>query len=399
MGTVNHNERKHALLSASGAYRWLACPPSARLEQKFEETSPETSSVYADEGTLAHELSELFLRNFFKDISQKVYDEERSKLIKSPLYTSEMDYEVEKYTTFVIEEFDNSKKITPDAKLLIEKRFDFSHIIEQGFGTGDTCILSDRKFSIIDLKYGKGIKVDAKDNPQLMLYALGAIREFDILYDFEEVELIIVQPRLDHVSRWTIKLDKLQEWAEKVVKPIAEKASQGKGLQKAGDHCKFCKVKAMCATLAAKNVALAKHEFKDPHLLTEKQLLDVYKQQPMLVDWVNSVADYLLSEALKGKKWEGYKLVEGKSNRRWLEENKVIEVLKKAEFDPTKFMVTKLAGITDIEQLVGKKEFSTILGDLVVKPQGKPTLVPDSDKRPAMGLEQAKIDFDTPIPE
>ena len=392
MGEVNHSIRKHALLSASGSSRWLHCTPSARLEEKFEESSPSTSSVYADEGTLAHEFGDLNLRKAAGRITDSVFEKEIKELRKHPLYSSEMEGEVDKYVTYVLEAFAEAKQKTPDAVLMIEERLDFSHLVEQGFGTGDAGVIADGVLEIIDLKYGKGIRVEAEENPQLMLYGSGALRSFELMYDIHTIKLTIVQPRLDHISSWKIKVKDLISWGEKIVKPAAAKAYEGKGVQKAGDHCKWCKVKAMCATLAAKNVALAKHEFKDPHLLTDSQLLEVYKQQPMLVDWVNAVAEHILAEALKGKQWKGYKIVEGRSQRKWIDEDKVIETLELSH-DPKDFMVSKLAGIPAIEKLLGKKDFPILLGEMVLLPPGKPTLVPESDKRPAMGIEQAKLDF------
>lgn len=390
MAEVNHSSRKHALLSASGASRWLNCTPSARLEEKFEESA---QSMYAAEGTLAHEFGDINLRFRNGEISEKVFNTELKKLRKDPLYTNEMEEEVDKYVVYCMEVFNVAKQRTPDAVMLVEERFDFSHLVEQGFGTGDDSVIGDGVLDIIDLKYGKGVRVDAYNNPQLKLYASGALRAFELLYDIHTVRMHIVQPRLDHIDVFEMSADDLVSWGQREVRPQAVKAYEGKGVQKAGDWCKWCKVKAMCATLAAKNVKLAQHEFKDPHLLTDQQLVDVYKQQPMLVDWVNAVAKYLLDEALKGKQWPGYKVVEGRSNRRWLDEDKVIEALESEMFNEDDYMTKKLGGITAIEKLVGKPNIGNILGDLIIKPPGAPTLVPKSDKRPAMGIEQAKEDF------
>jgi hypothetical protein len=368
----------------------MKCTPSARLEEKFDESA---TSSFAAEGTLAHEFGDVNLRFKNGEISEKVLLAELKKLRKDKHYTDEMESEVDKYVTTVMEAFSIAKARTPDAKLLIEERVDFSHLVEKGFGTGDVCIVADGFLDVIDLKYGKGVKVDADKNPQLMLYGSGALKNFEMLYDIHTVNLVIIQPRLDHLSEWKISTDDLIEWGEKEVKPKAIKAYQGKGLQKAGDHCKWCKVKAMCATLAAKNVKLAQHDFKDPHLLTDEQVLEVYQQQPMLVDWVNAVAKHLLDEALKGKKWPGMKLVEGRSSRKWSDEKKVREALEEELYEESQFVTTKLQGIGAIEKLVGKASFSEILGNLVIKPQGKPTLVLSTDKRPALGIEQAKEDF------
>ena len=334
MSSVEHSTRAHALLSASGASRWMNCTPSARLEEKFDESS---TSTFAAEGTLAHEFGDVNLRFKNGEIDEKTLKAELKKLRKDKHYTSEMEGEVDKYVTIVMEAFAVAKARTPDAKLLIEERVDFSHLVEKGFGTGDVCIVADGFLDVIDLKYGKGVKVDADKNPQLMLYGSGALRNFDMVYDIHTVNLVIVQPRLDHLSEWKISTEDLIEWGQKEVKPKAAKAYQGKGVQKAGDHCKWCKVKAMCATLAAVNVKLAQHDFKDPHLLTESQVLGVYKQIPMLVDWANAVGKHLLDEAVKGKKWQGLKLVEGRSNRKWTDEKKVQEALIENLFDEKEF--------------------------------------------------------------
>lgn len=391
---IDHKERKHALLSASSAARWLSCPPSARLEDKFRESHGETSSVYADEGTLAHEFAELNLRHLTGRIKEKDFESAIELLRLHELYSEEIETEIEKYTTYVMEAYEAAKTVVPDPVLFIEEKLDFSHIVEKGFGTGDAGIIADGTMEIIDLKYGKGVRVNAHQNPQLKLYALGALNAYEMLYDIKQVKLTIVQPRLDNIVSWTIPEEELYKWAEEVVKPIAAKAYEGKGMQRAGDHCKFCLVKAMCATLAAKNIALAKHEFKDPQLLTEPQLIDIYKQIPMLVDWANSVGDFLLKEALDGKKISGYKLVEGQSRRKWTDEAMVQKKLKEQGFPEDSYNRVSLKGISDIERLVGKKVFPSMFEGLVIKPQGSPVLVIDSDKRPEYRpIDQAKNDF------
>jgi len=395
MANIDHSERTHALLSASRAARWLACTPSAKLEEKYRKShGDEESSVYAEEGTLAHEFAELELRRLSGRIDPKAYTEEIEKLRANDLYSEEIETEVAKYTTYVVEALEVAKTVVSDPVLFIEEKLDFSHIVEEGFGTGDAGIVADDTMEIIDLKYGKGVKVEACENPQLKLYAIGALRNYDMCFNITKVKLTIVQPRIDNIVSWTLSVKELYKWAEEVVKPAAAKAYEGKGLQKAGDHCKFCLVKPMCATLAARNVALAKHEFKDPHLLTEKQVLEVYRQIPMLVDWANSVGEYLLKEAISGKKVEGYKLVEGQSRRKWTDEEKVMEKLKQEGYPEDSYRKISLKGISDIERLVGKKEFPTLFDGLVIKPQGSPILVPESDKRPEFNsLQQAQADF------
>ncbi len=395
MAAPAHSERKHALLSASHAARWLACPPSARLEEKFKETCGfQDSSVYAEEGTLAHEFAELSLRLASGRISKVDYESALEVLRGHELYSEEIEEQIEKYSTYVMEAFEHAKTVVPDPVLFIEEKLDFSHIVEEGFGTGDSGIIADGIMEVIDLKYGKGVKVEACENPQLKLYALGALRNYEMLYDIHTVRLTIIQPRIDNIVSWDISVKDLYKWAFEVVKPIAEKAYVGKGIQKAGEHCKFCSVKAMCNTLAQRNIALAKHEFKDPQLLTEKQLIDVYKQIPMLVDWANSVGEFLFNKALAGEKVEGYKLVEAPSRRRWTNEEDVQAKLKEEGYTEEQFNTVKLKGISDIEKLVGKKNFPALMEGFVIKPQGNPILVPETDKRPEYkSLEQAKQDF------
>ena len=393
--STDHSTRAHALLSASGASRWMNCTPSARLEDKYLESlkRKEPESPYAKEGTLAHEFGDVNLRFLNGEIDEKVRDQELDKLRNDESYTDEMEDQVDKYVTYVWETLLSAQRTTPDAELIIEKRLDFSHLVENGFGTGDANIISDGVLEVQDLKYGKGIKVEAKENPQLMLYGSGALREFELHYDIKTVRLTIIQPRLDHISTWDISVEDLEDWGEKVVKPKAKKAYKGAGVQKAGDWCKFCKVKAMCATLAAKNVKLAQHEFKDPHLLSEQQIIDVYKQIPMLQDWAKAVEKYILDEAIKGKSWPGYKLVEGRSMRKWADESKIKEVLSAEGYKDDEYLKMSLEGIGKIEKLLGKKEFKEKLSDYIIKPQGKPSIADENDKRPAMGVAQAIEDF------
>lgn len=390
MSNLDHSSRKHALLSASGASRWLNCTPSARLEEKFQQSQ---SSIYAQEGTLAHEFGDVILRYINGEIEEKTLNTELNKLRREELYSDEMEEQVDKYVEFVKDSFDEAYKTDKGAAMLIEERLDFSHLVEQGFGTGDATVIGNGILDIIDLKYGKGVKVSAQNNPQLKLYASGALNEYDMLYDIHTVRMTIVQPRLDHIDTYEMSVEDLEMWGNKVVKPAAEKAYAGKGKQQAGDWCKWCKVKAMCATLAAKNVKLAQHEFRDPHLLSEKQLVEVYKQQPMLVDWVNAVSKYLLEQALNGKRWPGYKVVEGRSNRKFINNESVALILDKEGYSESEYMVKKLGGITHISKLLGK-EFNTLLSPYVIKPPGAPTLVPESDKRPELNsIEQAKEEF------
>lgn len=379
-------ERKHAILSPSGASRWINCTPSPRLEEGFED---EQASVYAAEGTLAHEFAELELKKALKTVLP--YMTILETLRANTLYTSDMEPEIEKYTSYVLEQLSAA---APGAVLIIEKKVDLTYFIENGFGTNDAIIIADGTMEVIDLKYGKGIRVEAKDNSQLMLYGLGALRAYELMYDIHTIRMTIVQPRLDHIDSVVIQAEALNLWGEKTVKPKAKLAFSGEGIQKAGPWCQWCKVKAKCGTLTADSLRMAKHDFQDPHLLTDKQLLEVYKGIPQFMDWASAVSKHILDRAVEGKKWEGYKLVEGRSNRKWIDETKVAKQLIKLKYSANQFMISKLAGIVAIEKLVGKAKFPETLGGLIVKPQGAPTIALESDKRPAMGIEQAKKDFD-----
>lgn len=390
MAKVNHSARKHALLSASGADRWMHCTPSARLEENFAEKS----SVYAEEGTLAHEFGNVYLMHEAGQITTKILNQELRKLRKHLLYTDEMEPEVAKYVEIVMEKYNAAKQHTPDAVLLIEERLDFSHIVEQGFGTGDANIVADKVLDVNDLKYGKGVQVDAEMNAQLMLYGLGALRKFDMMFDIETVRLSIIQPRLDHYSTWEISVEDLIAWGENQVKPKAKMAYSGEGEHVPGSWCKFCKAKPVCRALAEQNLQLAKYEFRSSDTLEDHEIIDILKQVEPFTDWIKAVTAHALDEALKGKKWDGYKLVAGRSVRKWKDEEEVKKILIENNFKYNQFMQSKLGGITLIQSLVGKKNIDTLLGDQIIKPEGAPTLVPVSDRRTELNsLEKAQEEF------
>lgn len=392
MAAVTHESRSHAMLSASGGERWLNCTPSARLEDKIPEPG---ISTYAEEGTLAHEFADLYLKlHGTKEITKKVYDKEYKKLTKHKLYSPEMDREVEKYTSYVLEEFAEFKRLDPESILLIEERIDFSHIVEQGFGTGDATIIGNKTIKTIDLKYGKGIAVSAVKNTQLRLYAIGNLHKHELDFDIDKSEITIVQPRLDIISTYLETTNELLNWAVETVKPAAAKAFKGDGVKKAGDWCKFCKVKGICATLAEENLKLAKHEFKDPHFLSDEGITDIYKVIPLLLMWAKGVEEHMLREALNGKKWPGLKVVEGTARRKWKNDDEVIERLDSL-FSKDELSTTKVLGITDMQKLVGKEIFQT-LSDLIETPKGAPALVHENDKRQEINsTEQAISDFKT----
>jgi len=390
MDQINHEERKHALLSASGASRWINCTPSPRLEEKFPEDS---SSFYAQEGTLAHELAELELLKSAGFISEKEYKKGYKQIEKSAFYADDMDEHVDVYVTYVLEQYLEAQRLTPGAVLSIEDRIDLTRFIPDGFGTNDAMVISDTILEVTDLKYGRGVRVDAKDNPQLKLYGLGAFHKYELLYDIETIRMTIVQPRLDSISTFDIPAAELVLWGINTVVPKAREAYAGRGELVPGEHCKWCKVKPRCRALAEHSLALAQKEFKDPQLLSDAEVIEVSQKKDALVEWAKSVDSYMLDQALNGKKWDGYKLVEGRANRKFVDEEKAIQLLRDSGLRKKDVVREKIETIGRLEKLVGRENLPEIVGDTLIKPAGRPALVPEDDKRPAMGLEQAKIDF------
>lgn len=390
---IKHASRAHALLSASGAYRWMACTPSARLEESFKED--EESSVFAAEGTFAHELAELEIRYATDKISLNDFVEKKNEVMKHAFYTDEMVEEVDKYVANVLNDWRDAKKEDPFADIIIEDKFDLREWVPDGFGTNDIVIIAGSKLRVRDLKFGKGVKVSAKDNPQLKLYALGALEKHGIIYNIETVELVIDQPRLNNVSVFELTVSELNTWAEEVVIPTAKKAFEGTGEFVPGDHCRFCKAAVRCRALAEKNLEIAKYEFAEPALLDNTQLLDIFERAPAFVTWANKVSAFVSSEAIGGKVFPGYKLVEGRSNRSIANEEAAKFELRKTGLNSDAYLNSKLKGIGDLEKLLGKAEFAAVVGPYVVKPPGKPTLVSADDPRPAFSsIEQAKKDFE-----
>lgn len=387
---VNHSERAHALLSASGASRWINCTPSPRLEEGFANES----SSFAEEGTLAHEFAELNLKRDLSLISEAQYLNLTSYLKElNTFYSTDMEDFVQVHVDYVLEQFAEAKRKTTDAILLIEQKVDITHLIEEGFGTCDVIIIADGTLEVIDLKYGLGVRVSAEDNSQLKLYGSGALEAYDLMYDIHTVKLTITQPRMDSISSWEISAEDLRQWGEEVVKPKAQIAYAGEGEQVTGDWCKFCKASPRCKAQADKALELAKLDFAEPMLLTDAQLIEVYAQSPQISKWLSAVTDYIFKEAMDGKKWEGYKLVDGQNRRGWTDETYAMQRLSDHAFAKEEYTTTKLKGIGDIEKLVGKKEFPALLGDVVAFKKTSPSLVPENDKRPALGLDQAKADF------
>jgi hypothetical protein len=365
----------HAILSASSADRWLHCPPSARLCESYEDKG----SDYAAEGTEAHALCEYKLR---KALGLPAEDPTE----KLTYFNEEMNDCATGYAAYVLEQVEAVKQVCADPVVLIEQRVDFSRWVEGGFGTADAIIIADGTLNICDYKHGLGVLVRAEENPQLMCYALGALELFDKIYDIETVSMTIYQPRRDNVSTYEISKDNLHRWADEVLKPTAELAFAGDGNFLCGEWCGFCKAKNDCRARAEANLVLAQYEFKLPPLLTDEDIEDILSKVDELISWASDIKEYALQQAISGKEWNGWKLVEGRSNRKYVNDAVVADVVEQAGFDPYE---RKVLGITAMQKLLGKSRFDELLSPYIEKPQGKPTLVPVSDKRPAMSTAAA----------
>ena len=361
---------KHAFLSASASHRWLNCPPSAKLCESL----PDQTSSFAQEGTDCHELCAYLVE---KAIGKDVKDPTENLTY----YNAEMQNCAEEYCSYVLEQLEEAKKYCADPMVFIEQRLDFSRWVENGFGTGDCLILADQVLQIIDYKHGLGVLVESDHNSQMMCYALGALEAFDGIYDIDRVTMTIFQPRRDNISTWSCTKEELLKWADEVLAPTAALAYEGKGEFKAGEHCQFCKVKATCRKRAEFNLELAQYDFAMPDTLDEMEIAALLEMVDQLIAWGNDIKDYALVQAQAGTHFEGWKIVEGRSNRKFADEAAVATAVTEAGFDPYE---KKLLGITAMSNLLGKKQFDELLGGLVYKPPGKPALVPESDKRPAM---------------
>lgn len=366
---------KHAYLSASASHRWLACPPSAKLCANIADQTSE----YAQQGTDCHELCAYLVE---KALGRAVTDPTENLTF----YDAEMQICAEEYRNYVLEQIEAAKEFCKDPQVMIEQRLDFSRWVENGFGTGDCVIVADEVLQIIDYKHGLGVLVSAGDeehggNSQMMCYALGALEAFGDIYDINQIKMTIFQPRRDNVSTYTISKDDLLKWAEEVLAPTAQLAYTGKGEFKAGDHCQFCKVKATCRKRAEYNLELAKYDFEMPATLDDIEIAAILAKVDEMISWGNDIKEYALQQAQSGVHFDGWKIVEGRSNRKFTDEAAVVFKVKDAGYDPYE---KKLLGITAMSTMLGKKKFEELLGELVYKPPGKPTLVPESDKRPAM---------------
>jgi len=369
----------HARFSPSSGKRYLSCPPSLRLEEQFEDEQ----SPYAAEGTAGHAMAEYLINKHLK---------KRVKRPVSDYYSDELMEAVEDYTSYGIEVIEKAKQDCDSPFVAVELRVSLDHRVEGCFGTADLVVVDSKKVHIIDLKLGKGVMVDAEQNVQLMIYGLGVLDMLECLYDIETVELTIVQPRLEHLSTWEISAEELKKWGAEVFEPGANMALAGEGTYSAGDHCRFCKARFNCRERANEYLKLAQMEFAEPPLLSDEEVAEVLAKADALKKWAEEIYTYAQNEAIVNhKEWPGYKLVLGRSNRKYTDEEDVAKAATDAGY--TDIYKSTLIGITEMERLMGKKKFNEILGAYVYKPDGKVTLVPDSDKREAINLSTAEADF------
>lgn len=377
-------KRAHAILSASSASIWLNCTPAPRLAATFESKS----SSYADEGRLAHKLAELKSQLVLEKITPTAYKKSKALLAKDELYSEEMLGYINGYVDYIIERVNAAGE---GAAVLLEQRLNYSKWVQSGFGTGDVVIVSllHRYVEVIDLKYGKGVPVDAAGNAQLRLYGLGAYYNWSALYDVAHITMTIVQPRLDSISSETLAVEELLDWAEMVVKPRAAAAWLGQGDYVPGKHCKFCGAGAMCTARAR---YCAELDFGPPQTLTVAQVVEYLGKVDQIKAWVTTFREYTLDQALAGKEYPGWKIVEGTSRRKITDENKAADALMGAGYAANEiYKPMELQGITNLEKLCGKQQFNELVGGLLAKPPGKPTLVPESDQRPV--FNSAAQDF------
>ena len=370
---------KHAYLSASASHRWLACPPSAKLCAQEEDRG----SPYAQQGTDAHELCQYL-------VERALGHDVRDPTENLTWYDAEMQEAAEGYCSFVMEQVAEARKLCADPLVCVEQTLDFSKWVEHGFGTGDCVIVADDLLHIVDYKYGVGVLVEAAGedgtgNSQLKCYALGALDTFGDLYDIKRIRLTIYQPRRENVDTFELTTEELLRWADEVLAPTAKLAYEGEGEFHAGDHCQFCKIKATCRKRAEYSMELAKYEFAEAPTLEPEEVAAILPQIDTLVSWAEDVKSYALQQALSGERYPGFKLVEGRSIRKYTDETAVAAVVQNAGYDPYE---KKLLGITAMTKQLGKKRFDELLSGLVIKPQGKPVLAPESDKRPELNTAQ-----------
>lgn len=375
--TIKHADREHALLSASSSHRWLNCPPSAVAAESY----PDQDTDFTREGTLAHEVAE-----HFGDLMLTGEDYHYG-------HPTEMQECAIGYADYIQEQLKSDSAV-----VLLEQRVDYSPWVPDGFGTCDCIILQGDTLTIIDYKYGQGVQVSAEDNPQMKLYALGALNDYGIAYDVSKVEMHIYQPRLNNISAWSMTADELLAWAEKTVKPIAQKAAKGKGNYSAGSWCKFCPHAGRCRRLTQTCT-----EYVETHslrvavpVLAPHEVAEVLEMEPLIALWLKRVKDQARTTLLEGGDIPGFKVVEGKlGNRKWTDELQVLDTLKAAGYSQEDVTETKLLSPAAMDKAIGKKKVAELCEELIDRAPGAPTIVPASDKRPAYDrVAEAVKDFE-----
>src|SRR5574344_1433442 len=326
---------RHALLSASASHRWMNCPPSAKICAEIKDKPSE----FAQQGTDAHSLCE-------DKLAKALGRDPNDPTENLEFFDAEMDNCSDEYVSYVMEQLEEAKTHCADPNVLIEQHLDFSKWVPEGFGTGDCLIVSDETLAVIDFKYGVGILVEAEKNPQMMCYALGALQLFDGIYDIDSVAMTIFQPRRDSVSTYTISKEELLKWADEVLSPTAQLAANGEGEYKAGDHCQFCKVKATCRKRAEYNLELARYDFEMPSTLEDDEIEAILSKVDALVSWAGDIKEYALQQAVSGKGWKDWKIVEGRSNRKYVNETAVADTVKDAGYDPYEHKVLGITAMT-----------------------------------------------------
>jgi hypothetical protein len=388
MTEQNHAARAHAKLSASGSKRWLTCTPSAQLETQF----PDSTSSFAEEGTWAHEYSELLLTDFLFKMDLKIFTRKLDNVMDETFANPENYEAVESYVSFVQGRIKQIRQDHPDSLSMLEQRVDFSEWVPDGFGTADVVLVYGDTMEVIDLKFGKGVKVEAFGNTQLSLYALGAWNEFNMLYDIEKVRMTIVQPRLNHISTDEFSLVQLLAWAEDTVRPKAQMAMNGEGEYVPGEHCRFCKARFQCRARAQEAIET---DFKEPDLLSDDEIAELLEKTEHIQKWASDLQEYARSKAEQGTKFSGWKLVEGRSTRKFSDAEAVANRLFAEGYGEGDLYERSLKTITALEKSIGKKRFNELVADLIVKPPGKPSLVPESDKRQEWNsLAAAQAEFE-----
>lgn len=385
MAGLDHSARAHARLSASGANQWINCPPSIKASEGVGDKTTE----FAEEGTFAHELSELYFSRLYEDLSEQDFNKQLETRKQNKYYSEELREYVEQYVD-IVEEKVNEAKAVDEPILFFEHRLDLTRFVPESFGTGDVIIYYNGIVEIIDLKFGKGVEVSAIENPQLRLYGLGA---YELLKDFEDVKTIkttIVQPRLHNISTEELDASELVKWGLETVRPQAMLAYDGKGEFHAGSHCRFCKIRHTCRERAEQMQDVPVN--KDKHLLSDDEIAELLHKAPQIKRWADELEKYALEQAIEnGKELKGWKVVEGRANRKYVDNEQVFEKLT-AEYDPAEVSETKVLSISKLEKKLGKKKVQELLSDLITKPQGKATLVTDNDKRDSI-ISNATEDF------